>query len=190
VVDWVPKVTVNNYDSRPALQAIADGPATGTVLLEWDIAVSQEMWWAFEEHIREDPDVVHVAPYRLYEATTGAFLPSWMPFNWVERRREYDDHGVFLSALADAMRISDVGKYWERAGATWRVRQPIAEGDPFCNFAGFGMTYIPREVAKRYLSARPGIVNDLVFFDWHYQNVSEKVPVHWDVQPVHLHWAW
>jgi hypothetical protein len=56
-----------------------------------------------------------------------------------------------------------------------------------------GMIYIPKEIIKRLDEADDLIqwhnnLNDSKFAFWHYYKVGEKVPVHWDVRPIHLHY--
>ena len=68
-------------------------------------------------------------------------------------------------------------------------RQPwIAEGDPSCDWFGFGFIYFPLPVVHRYLQAAHANEGDSGFSRWHHETTGSSVPVHWDVRPIHLHY--
>lgn len=64
----------------------------------------------------------------------------------------------------------------------------IEEGDPFCDWFGFGFIYFPLTIVHRYLQTNPVNEGDSSFSRWHFDEIGETVPVHWDVRPVHLHY--
>lgn len=74
----------------------------------------------------------------------------------------------------------------------WAHRRPdgshVDEGDPMCAFFGFGLIYFPREIVQAFRSDWQGHFSDGSFSGWHRNNVTEEVPIAWDVRPVHLHY--
>jgi hypothetical protein len=70
---------------------------------------------------------------------------------------------------------------------------PVTPGDPFCHYFGFGMTYLPAHLLRRFaaewLAANPyGNLTDETFSRWHYEHAAPDVPIMWEVRPVHLHY--
>jgi hypothetical protein len=78
VVDAIEHLTIDGYDYSPLRQAHDD-----VLLLEWDIAVSQEDLRAFAEQAQASPEDLLVAPYRLYPEGSGWPVPVWA------HRRDY-----------------------------------------------------------------------------------------------------
>ena len=66
--------------------------------------------------------------------------------------------------------------------------QFVSAKEPECDFFAFGMIYLPLEIVRRYLETKPAFVNDCEFSEWHHKTIGTKVPIHWDVRPVHLHY--
>jgi hypothetical protein len=64
----------------------------------------------------------------------------------------------------------------------------VAEGDPCCGYFGLGLVYLPHAVVRAYLETGPEVASDQEFSRWHHENVEPRVPIHWDVRPVHLHY--
>lgn len=155
VVDTLPKLIMKDYDYR-CLGDLDDD----VLLIEWDMAVSKEHLELFIEQIREDPDRVLVAPYKVYQPTTGARNLPRGP-QWVCRR--YTDETTY-------------GMYF------------IEEFEPTCHLFGLGMTYLPRRVIKAFLNAYPGHFSDGSFSGWHYRNIEQETRIAWDVRPIHLHY--
>jgi hypothetical protein len=132
------------------------------LLLEWDIAVGQEDLRHFAQHAAEDLDRVLVGPYRIY--ADAYHLPQDV---WAHRR--WDGTGVGT--------ISPVGA------------RPIETGDPVCQLFGLGMAYLPQRIVCEYADlARSSHFGDTEFSIWHYEYVTQDVPICWDVRPVHLHY--
>lgn len=75
VIDDLPRLLIVRHDlaTDPTLYRIQ----RGFCLLEWDVAVSLEERRLFELLVAGDPEVVHVAPYRLYPCSTGLREPVW-----------------------------------------------------------------------------------------------------------------
>ena len=91
--------------------------------------------------------------------------------------------------------ITDFGRGWD-----W-----IRYYDQFCDYFGFGMIYLPRDVVREFLAApapergaplvTPGGYTDCRFHDqtfsmWYrhrYKGGGTKTRVVWECQPVHLH---
>lgn len=149
------------------------------ILVEWDIALSLEDRKAFEAYCLADKDHVHVAPYKHY-----AFKDPKKPYSYLHRR--------YLDTM-------------------------IKENEPDCMLFGFGLVYLPYTMMKRYLHdiSQPeqfvswipyplrafpdqiqemplpiprNVARDTYFSMWHWTTYKTKVPVHWDVRPVHLHY--
>lgn len=86
----------------------------------------------------------------------------------------------------------------------------VAEGEPECQFFGFGLVYLPLWLVRAFLdelsngqrmterAQRRGLwlavllqgqkVTDVSFSAWHWQATGHTVPIHWDVRPIHLNY--
>lgn len=137
-------------DYRPVLMQFAEP----IVIIEWDLAISQEDRARFDAVAQADPDSVQVAPYRLYPVSTGLPRPVWA-------HREVEGPGDYR---------------WIEYQAAW------------CNLFSFGLVYLPAELGLRYVDETTGRASDATFSLWHFANVCKRVPVHWNVRPIHLHY--
>lgn len=132
------------------------------ILLEWDIAVAKHDLYNFIVHARQAPHLIHVAPYPLYpESLDEIVAPVWA-------------HRHMLNPMPLQMR--------------W-----IEYGDPVCDIFSTGMVYIPRDIVGRLSESDDLItwhsnITDSKLAFWYHFNIGEKVPVHWDVRPIHLHY--
>jgi len=130
------------------------------LLLEWDIAVSREDLVTFAAQAQADPSRVLVGPYRIYYPT----LPEPI---WAHRHWGGEPKGM----------VGPVGT------------EPVSTGDPHCNLFGLGMIYLPRKAIRGFLRTKfANHFGDLEFSMYHYANLSQDVPICWDVRPVHLHY--
>lgn len=77
VVDQLPRIEMDSYNYVPVLEQL-DGD---TVVVEWDVVVSQEDIGLFTLLCQLEPNRVRVAPYRLYPVSTN--LPDAV---WAHRR--------------------------------------------------------------------------------------------------------
>jgi hypothetical protein len=79
VVDEIPHLVLDNYDLADCREFMEIGQ--NFIMLEWDIAVSLEDREAFARYCIAKPDVVHVAPYLLYEWPTSKLVSkrTWIP---------------------------------------------------------------------------------------------------------------
>lgn len=140
------------------LQDLADD----VILLEWDIAVAKHDLANFIIHCRQAPHLVHVAPYPLYpESLDEIVAPVW--------------------AHREMINESPLQLRW------------IDYGESVCDIFSTGMVYLPKQIVERISESDDLItwhdnINDSKLAFWHYYNVGEKVPVHWDVRPIHLHY--
>jgi len=158
VVDDIERLVIDNHDYSRALADIDED----LLLLEWDIAVGQEELRSFADRALQTPDRVLVAPYLIYADAYG--LPRDI---WAHRTWNGDGAGTVIPR-----------------GAT-----PIRDGAPTCNLFGLGMAYLPRDVVVGFVKASFSThFGDTQFSMWHYQNVSQEVPVDWGVRPVHLNY--
>lgn len=132
------------------------------IMLEWDIAVAQHDLANFMSHCIAAPHVVHVAPYVLYpESLEELSAPAWA-------------HREMVNECPLQLRWIDYG-------------------ESTCDIFSTGMVYLPRHICRRVAEA-----DDLVTWQhnttdsklsfWYYYKIGEKVPVHWDVRPIHLHY--
>lgn len=65
----------------------------------------------------------------------------------------------------------------------------ILEGEPFCDSFSFGMVWLPMPLVRAFKPAPSDPrFTDVNFSIWHQQNVLQRVPVHWQVRPTHLHY--
>ena len=132
------------------------------ILLEWDIAVAEHDLHNFICHVRDSPNQVHVAPYVLYpESLDELMTPVW--------------------AHRHMIREMPLQLKW------------IEYGDSVCDIFSTGMIYIPLDILKRISDSDNLItwhnnINDSKLAFWHHHEIDKKVPVHWDVRPVHLHY--
>jgi hypothetical protein len=105
VVDGLPRIVMDSYNYVPVLEQLAENKV-GTVIIEWDLAVSAESHKRFNSICRHDPFRVHVAPYQLYPRSTNLPKPVWAHRRvgrnppWITRRdRECDLFGFGLVYL-------------------------------------------------------------------------------------------
>lgn len=130
------------------------------LLIEWDIAIDREGLQRFAECARGDQHRVLVAPYRLYYPELPE--PVWAHRLWGGE---------------------PVGQH-HPVGCT-----QVTEDDKNCNLFGLGMAYLPREIIRAVVDAKPASrIGDTELSMWHYRNVATDVPICWDVRPVHLHY--
>lgn len=146
------------------------------LLIEWDMAASRQDMERMETIARENPHEACVAPYLLDEPEREN-RPVWA------HRRVWEtdeEEGVI-------------------AGERW-----IDFKEPFAEYIGFGLVYLPRDLIRRFLDADPatrgtpynvemGKYHDTRFIDgtfsaWHFRNVEQFIYVAWQVLPIHLHW--
>lgn len=174
---------LEHYNYYPLFQSID----TDVAIIEWDVALSLEDRRRFEEHIEKAPGLVQVAPYRQY---TG-----WCAAMQKDREHAYV-HRVPGEDIADLSgKPSNSGHF-------------VEEGETHCILFGFGLVYIPLWIIKSLLHdlelTEEGLrrkygstlgwylgrkrVTDVSFSYWHYAALGHGVPVHWDVNPVHLHY--
>lgn len=85
---FTPRVEMD-HDYRPLLA----GLDASTVIVEWDIAFGADDAALFERYCLEDPNIVHVAPYYVYPASTALRDKVWVhriakgqtPYRWTTR---------------------------------------------------------------------------------------------------------
>lgn len=131
------------------------------ILLEWDMAVAYHDLVNFIIHARSAPHLVHVAPYVLYPVSTDLVTPVW--------------------AHREMVREIPLQLNW------------IDYGEPVCDIFSTGMVYLPGDVLKEAsntetISWQPNLTDSKLAF-WYYYNIGKKIPVHWDVRPIHLHYS-
>lgn len=132
------------------------------ILLEWDIAVAHHDLYNFIVHCDSAPQLVHVAPYPLYpESLDEVVAPVWA-------------HREVLNMMPLQLRWIDYG-------------------EPVCDIFSTGMVYLPKHIINRLTESDDVItwhtnINDSKLAFWYYHVIGEKVPVHWDVRPIHLHY--
>lgn len=130
------------------------------LLIEWDLAIGKEDLAAFAARAAAAPQRVLVAPYRLYHYASNRDRTAPI---WVHRR--------YIGTPETGTLVH------------------VQEGDPTCNLWGLGMTYLPRDLIRRFLAAWPALtVSDGSLSGWHHRNVEPDVPITWDIRPVHLHY--
>lgn len=133
------------------------------ILLEWDIVVAQHDLINFITHARMAPTRVHVAPYVLYpESLDEIVAPVWA-------------HREMTNEMPLQLRWVDYG-------------------EPVCDIFSTGMVYLPKEVVNRIDESDDLItwhynITDSKLAFWYHQTFKEKVPIHWDVRPIHLHYG-
>lgn len=132
------------------------------ILLEWDIAVAYHDMWNFKAHCASAPNLVHVAPYPLYsDSLEDLHAPVWA-------------HRTMINPMPLQLEWIDYG-------------------EPVCDIFSTGMVYLPQEICHRVAESDDLItwhnnITDSKLAFWYYYNVGQKVPVHWDVRPIHLHY--
>lgn len=154
VVDNLPRLVMRDYSYR-VLGDLDDD----VLLIEWDLAIGREDFEHFVDLARAEPGRVLVAPYRIYQTTTGDDLFP-QPF-WVHRR--------YTDGTEQAMRF-------------------VTPDDATCHLWGLGLVYLPRQVISGFLSSWPGHASDASISGWHHRNVEQETRIAWDVRPVHLHY--
>jgi len=133
------------------------------LLLEWDVAVDMPALDTFAEHAMADPGRVLAAPYRLYPGCSLRDPKMTRPVwsAWRYRRTQQDGGMV-----------------------------EVAPGDPAAHIVGFGMTYLPADLLRKYHDIRDPSwgFSDISFCGWHYREISHDIALDWDARPVHLHY--
>jgi hypothetical protein len=174
VIDDPQQVTAFYHDGYNSYRPVMEHLHTDAVLLDWDMAISREDRWRFEQHIADDPDHVHIAPYPLYRGPRHTDIPP----------------GEFRYAAFPAESVRDQlpGMHPEYRESD-REDFHIVEGESHAASFGFGCIYLPLYIVKRFLDEVPTPqVSDGLFSVWHYHTFGE-VPVHWDVRPIHLNYS-
>lgn len=134
VVDDLERIKLEDYDLSP-MAAIDDD----IVLIEWDLAVSQEDLRQFVEQCRADRDRVRVAPYRLY-VTTMSHDPL-KDVVWAHRRDDgsHVDEGeptcayfgfgltYFPRPVVEEFRRDWIGHFSDGAFSGWHRNHVTAE---------------------------------------------------------------
>lgn len=117
-------------DYAPVLAGLADD----TVILEWDIAASLEDRQRFAAYVARAPGRIHVAPYRLYPASTGLPAPVWAhrtaDLAWIPLRQSWCDlFGLGLAyiplEIARAFSASCPGRADDTTFSQWHHRQGL-----------------------------------------------------------------
>lgn len=159
VIDGMERFYHNDYDYSRLVEYGED-----ILLIEWDLAASQEMREDFEHVAKIDPHHVTVAPYRLYEGREESV--------WAHRR------------------IEDGQERWLKWGETYTdlfgfglIYLPHKLMRAFLNE--------PKETRGTPVGIRPENYTDYRFCDqtfsmWHYRSGLGPVYVHWPVMPIHL----
>lgn len=126
--------------------------------------------------------------------------PGWFMLEWDVA---LDRQGRDLFA-ANALERPDrvrVAPYWlhplDGRGPTQVHRGgglPIPEGQTHADSFGLGCIYFPQSVLDEFLQdpppcglVRKGVLNDVVFSDWHRAKHPGDVDVDWSVRPQHIH---
>ena len=156
---------IRDYNYYPLLATLDDD----VTIIEWDMALAREDRQAWAAHCAASPGLVQVAPYRQYY---GWCKPDGAEWGYVHRQ---------LDGL-------------------------LADGEPECDLFGFGLVYIPLWIARALTAecadpdiaakrgSRLGVVlaekfiTDVTFSHWHRAATGHRVPVRWDVRPLHLHY--
>lgn len=132
------------------------------ILLEWDIAVAQHDLVNFIAHARMAPHLIHVAPYVLYpESLDEIVAPVWA-------------HRHMLNEMPLQMKWIDYG-------------------DSCCDIFSTGMIYLPGNIIQdlsksdNLITWHNNITDSKLAF-WYHHTYKQKVPVHWDCRPIHLHY--
>jgi hypothetical protein len=164
-------VFITGYNYYPLLAGLGDD----VTIIEWDMALSWEDRQAWEAHVTAAPGLVQVAPYRQYY---GWCKPDGAQWGFVHRQAD--------RPLAGG---------------------PGAGGDAECDYFGFGLVYLPLWIIRALVAdcedpdaaARRGshlgvvlagrYITDVTFSVWHREVTGHRVPVRWDVRPVHLHYG-
>jgi len=155
VIDGIERFIVDGYDYR-RLAAVKDD----VVLIEWDLAVDPEQVAGFIARVRQTPERVRVAPYRLYyqyadDTVWGETEPRPV---WAHRR------------------------YTSPERLRW-----VVDGDDTCHLFGFGLTYIPAPLIAAFCADIQGPLGDSSFSRWHFLHAEDpEVVIDWECRPVHL----
>jgi len=85
-----PQIKMSDYNYVPVLKQLTQD----SILIEWDIAYTKEALETFIEYCKDQPQIVHVAPYKLYPISTALEKPVWVhrtyePMWWVNRYDPY-----------------------------------------------------------------------------------------------------
>jgi len=70
----------------------------------------------------------------------------------------------------------------------------VKEGDPVCQYFGFGLVYLPADLIRRFVAQMAPTpkahFGDTEFSQWHMRNVKPiDVPIDWECKATHLHYS-
>jgi hypothetical protein len=132
--------------------------------LDWDVAVGLIELRHFAKKCIANPEIVRVAPTMMYKSRfwySEGYATRPWTTNWM----------VYVQ--------DSVGK---------RV---VYDGEPFANYFGFGMVYLPQWTIKEFAETLNSNEHfrDGNFCEWYFKRTNgQPVPVEWDTNAVHTNY--
>lgn len=135
------------------------------IQLDWDVAVGRNELRAFAQKCLAEPDLVRVAPTMVY--------PTRMHRH--HKDMEFKDTWLVFKQLP-------IG------------RASLEPGEPYCDYFGFGLVYLPWWTIKGFTEYQEQQGNGNPFLDslfdvWYRKVSGKRVPVEWDTHAVHINYS-
>lgn len=133
--------------------------------MDWDVAVGRNELRAFAQKCVAEPDIVRVAPTMVNPTRVQRGNPG----------AKFKDTWLVFKQMP-------LG------------RESLEPGEPYCDYYGFGMVYLPRWTIvgfTDYLKARGDYESflDSTFDVWYRKVSGKRVPVEWDTNAVHINYS-
>jgi hypothetical protein len=163
IVDHIEKFPVMDYDYHGLADVDDD-----ILLLEWDIAISWEDLTEFMKRAAEAPDMVRVAPYKLYEGRSSPVWAHRMVFSTADVNVSEEDSTCDLFGFGCIYLPRNLLREFNETAVGDRCRDPRYHGSDY----------------------RDGRLTDQTFSTWHYWDTKQpRVPIDWGIRPIHLNWG-
>jgi hypothetical protein len=164
VVDHIEKFPIVDYDYGGLVDIDDD-----ILLLEWDIAISWEDLQIFIADANQTPDLVRVAPYKLYE---GRKNPVWA------HRVVWSTTDIHVTPEEDS--TCDLFGF----GCIFLPKVLLQD------FHDTDVDIRCRDPRFHGADYRDGRLTDQTFSIWHKWHTRQPpVPIDWSIKPIHLNWG-
>jgi hypothetical protein len=164
IIDHIEKFPIMDYDYHGLADMDDD-----ILLLEWDIAISWEDLQEFMARANHTPDIVRVAPYRLYE---GRRVPVWA------HRVVWSTTDLYVTPEEDT--TCDLFGF----GCIYLPKRLLQD------FHDTNVKERCRDPRYHGSDYNDGRLTDQTFSTWHHWYTRQPpVPIDWSIKPIHLNWG-
>lgn len=132
----------------------------------------------------------------LLQLDAGGVILDWDIALGKEQRERLD---AIVAESPELVHVVPYRLYPESTGLDQTVWSPrlsdghggwrwATEEDQTCNLFGFGCTYIPGWLASAATAEIDGGISDWSISEYHYRTSGARIPIHWEIDPVHIHY--